>query len=123
MPSPMASIARRAISTFGASLGVMPGRINDTIEVLDFDALRIDQHQAAEAETRELLDHDAAGSGTPDNGGREAGQARPSCDARRQVSHVQPGVPRALGTGKAMPNRSTVIAGDSDGFERVQIRP
>jgi hypothetical protein len=48
----------------------LPG-IEDTVQILDVDPFRVDQHELAEAEPVKLFDDDAACARGADHGGRQ----------------------------------------------------
>lgn len=111
---------RRDRDLFSGVFCVAPGGVENAIEVLALDDLGIDENDAAEAEARQLLNDDAAGSGGADNDGRKPAEFGGHAMAERGCcsSHAVDVCGRRRR--RVMPDLD-VVAGDHHQFDRMEF--
>ena len=98
--------------------GILRGGVEDAVEVLLFDAVRIDQYQCADAVAGELFDQGAARAGTADDADAEPAKAVVGAGAESlRDSAAEFGNGGRLSSGR--PERQ-VVAHDVDRGKRVE---
>ena len=96
-------------------LSIIPGRVQDAIQILVFDMVWVNKNKATYSEPRQLLDHDAAGAGTSDDCNLQRGKCP---DGALSECLLCPPVIFTLLASLRRPYVD-VVSNDKDGSERL----